>query len=264
MSRPDAKIAAPALRLKDTDLLRQQCFVDGAWTASAATIAVRNPADGSIIATVPKLGTAETRRAIEAAQRAFPAWRAKTGKERSQLLRRWNDLILANQDDLAYLMTLEQGKPLAESRGEVVYAAAFVEWFAEEAKRVYGDVIPTTVPGRRNVVVKEPVGVVAAITPWNFPAAMITRKCAPALAAGCTVVLKPPSQTPLSALALMRLAERAGLPNGVINVVTGSAAEIGAELTANPLVRKLSFTGSTEVGKLLMKQSADTVKKISM
>lgn len=262
----DAEVVAHPLRLKDRALLREQCFIDGEWmnAASGATMTVHNPADGGAIAVVPKMGTDETRRAIAAAQRAFPAWRAKTGKERSQLLRKWHDLMVAHQEDLAYLMTMEQGKPLTESRGEVLYAAAFVEWFAEEAKRIYGDVIPATVSGRRNVVVKEPVGVVAAITPWNFPAAMITRKCAPALAAGCTVVLKPPSQTPLSALALMELAARAGIPKGAINAVTGGSAEIGAELTANPSVRKLSFTGSTEVGKLLLQQCAATVKKVSM
>ncbi len=252
--------------LKDAGLLRDQSYVDGQWIAgdSGERVAVTNPADGNVVGHIPVLGAAETRRAIDAAAAALPAWRARTAKERAVVLRRWFELIMAAQDDLALLMTMEQGKPLAEARGEVAYGAAFIEWFAEEAKRVYGDTIPPHLPGRRLVVTKEPVGVVAAITPWNFPIAMITRKCAPALAAGCTVVIKPAEDTPLSALALAVLAERAGLPAGVLNVVTGDAVAIGGELTANPTVRKLSFTGSTEVGKLLMRQCADTVKKVSL
>ena len=255
-----------APRLSDMSLFRQQAYVDGAWidADSGETIEVTNPADGSVLGTVPKLGAAETRRAVEAAERAWGAWRAKTGKERANILRTWYDLIMANQEDLAILMTMEQGKPLAESRGEIVYGASFVEWFAEEAKRVYGDTIPQHQPDKRIVVIKQPIGVVAAITPWNFPNAMITRKCAPALAAGCPVVVKPASQTPYSALALAELGARAGLPKGVLNVVTGSASAIGGEMTSNPIVRKLSFTGSTEIGKLLMQQSAATVKKVSM
>ncbi|MEW5729079.1 MAG: NAD-dependent succinate-semialdehyde dehydrogenase [Pseudomonadota bacterium] len=252
--------------LKDSQLLRTQAYVDGAWIDAdgGATFAVTDPADGAVVARVADLGGAETRRAIEAAGRAFPAWKARTAKERAAILRRWHDLILAAQDDLAVLMTAEQGKPLAEAKGEVVYGAAFVEWYAEEAKRVYGDVIPENAPGRRILATREPIGVVAALTPWNFPNAMITRKCAPALAAGCTVVVKPAEDTPLSALALAELADRAGIPPGVFNVVPCSdPAPVGAELTANPIVRKLSFTGSTEVGKLLMKQCADTMKKVS-
>ena len=251
--------------LGDQTLFRQACYIDGAWTsASGAAIEVDNPATGEIIGSVPKLGGAETRTAIEAAARAFPAWRKKTGKERAAIMRRWFDLMMANQADLALLMTTEQGKPLAESRGEVAYAASFLEWFGEEAKRVYGDTIPGHQPDKRIVVTKEPIGVVACITPWNFPLAMITRKAGPAIAAGCTVVLKPASQTPFSALALAELAERAGVPRGVFNVVTGSATDIGAELTSNPVVRKLSFTGSTGTGKLLMAQCASTVKKLSL
>jgi succinate-semialdehyde dehydrogenase/glutarate-semialdehyde dehydrogenase len=254
------------MSLKDPALFRQQCFVNGRWVdaRSGDTIAVINPSTGETLGTVPKMGAAETREAIEAANAAWPAWRAKTAKERAAILRRWNDLILASAEDLARLMTLEQGKPLAESKGEVVYGASFVEWFAEEAKRIYGDTIPTYARDRRIVVVKEPVGVVAAITPWNFPIAMITRKCAPALAAGCTVVVKPASATPYCALALAELADRAGMPPGVLNVVTGGSKEVGGELTANPLVRKLSFTGSTAVGKILLEQCAGTVKKVSM
>ena len=252
--------------LQDAGLLCDRAYVDGCWIVadSGARFAVENPADGTVIGDVPMLGAAETRRAIEAAAAAGPAWRARTAKERAAVLRRWFERIVAAQEDLALLMTAEQGKPLAEARGEVVYGASFIEWFAEEAKRVYGDTIPAHLAGRRLVVTKEPVGVVAAITPWNFPLAMITRKCAPALAAGCTVVIKPAEDTPLSALALAVLAERAGLPAGVLNVVTGDAATIGGELTANPAVRKLSFTGSTEVGKLLMRQCAGTVKKLSL
>jgi succinate-semialdehyde dehydrogenase/glutarate-semialdehyde dehydrogenase len=254
------------MQLKDARLLRQQCYVDGQWidADSKDTFKVTNPADNSVIGTMPKFGRNETRRAIEAANKAYPAWRALTGKERAALLRKWFDLIVANADDLAAIMTTEQGKPLAEAKGEVVYSASFIEWFGEEAKRVYGDTIPQNVKGRRIVVTKEPIGVVAAITPWNFPSAMITRKVGPALAAGCTVVCRPASQTPYSATALAELAERAGIPKGVFNVVTGSAGEMGAELTSNPIVRKLSFTGSTEIGKLLMEQCAGTVKKVSM
>ena len=252
--------------LTDPKLFRQSCYVDGAWVNArgGATISVDNPATAEIIGTVPKFGAAETREAIEAANRAFPEWRKKTAKERAAVLRRWFELMLANTEDLAKLMTTEQGKPLVESRGEVAYAGAFLEWFGEEAKRVYGDTIPGHQPDKRIVVIKQPIGVAACITPWNFPLAMITRKAGPAIAAGCTVVLKPASQTPFSALALAELGERAGLPKGVFNVVTGSAGEIGGELTANPIVRKLSFTGSTEVGKVLMAQCAQTVKKISL
>ncbi|MFC2973126.1 aldehyde dehydrogenase family protein, partial [Azotobacter bryophylli] len=213
---------------------------------------------------VPKLGAAETRRAIEAAERALPAWRALTAKARSQKLRRWFELMLEHQDDLARLMTLEQGKPLAEAKGEIAYAASFLEWFAEEAKRVYGDTIPGHQSDKRLIVLKQPIGVCAAITPWNFPSAMITRKAGPALAAGCTMVLKPASQTPFSALALAELAERAGIPAGVLNVVTGSAGEVGGELTSNPVVRKLSFTGSTEIGRQLMAECARDIKKVSL
>jgi len=254
------------MKLKDKKLFRQQCYVDGKWidADSKDTIKVTNPADGKALGTVPKLGTAETRKAIEAANRAWPAWRAKTGKERAAILRRFYELMVENADDLAAIMTLEQGKPLAEAKGEVVYAASFMEWFGEEAKRVYGDTIPENVGGRRIVVTKEPIGVVACITPWNFPSAMITRKAGPALAAGCTVVCRPASQTPFSATALAEIAERAGIPAGVFNVVTGSAGEQGAELTGNTIVRKLSFTGSTEIGKLLMEQCAATVKKMSL
>ncbi len=254
------------MQLKDPKLFRQQAYIDGTWVDadSAATLTVTNPATGETLGTVPKMGAAETRRAVAAANAAWPAWRAKTGKERAAILRKWFDLMMANQDDLAQLMTLEQGKPLAESKGEIAYGAAFIEWFAEEAKRVYGDIIPEHASGRRIVVTKEPIGVVAAITPWNFPNAMITRKCAPALAVGCPVVIKPASATPFSALALAELAERAGFPKGVVNVVTGSADAIGGEMTSNSIVRKLSFTGSTATGKMLMRQCADTVKKVSL
>jgi len=252
--------------LTDAKLLRQQCYVAGGWSDAddGGTIAVANPADGRQLGTVPKMGAAETRRAIAAADAALPAWRARTAKDRSALLRRWFELMLEHRQDLARIMTAEQGKPLAESLGEIAYGASFIEWFAEEGKRVYGDTIPATATDRRIVVIKQPIGVVGAVTPWNFPNAMITRKCGPALAAGCTVVVKPASQTPYSALALAELAERAGIPAGVFNVVTGSATAIGGELTANPTVRKITFTGSTEIGKLLMKQSADTVKKVSL
>src|SRR5262245_7500667 len=258
--------AFSGVAVQDARLFRQACYVDGAWVESAAqgAIDVDNPATGEVVGTVPRLGQAETRRAIEAAARAFPEWRKTTAKERAAVMRRWFDLMMANQEDLARLMTIEQGKPLTESRGEVAYAAAFLEWFGEEAKRVYGDTIPGHQRDKRIVVIKQPVGVVACITPWNFPLAMITRKAGPAVAAGCTVVLKPASQTPFSALALAELAERAGVPRGVFNVITGSASEIGGELTSNPTVRKLSFTGSTETGKLLMAQCATTVKKLSL
>ena len=254
------------MNLQDSSLFRQQCYIDGAWVDAdtGATVDVTNPATGETIGTVPRLGADETRRAIEAANAAYPAWRAKTAKERAGVLRKWFELMLANLDDLAVLMTAEQGKPMAESRGEIAYAASFLEWFAEEGKRAYGDVIPQTIGDRRIVVTKEPVGVVASITPWNFPSAMITRKVGPALAAGCTVVAKPATATPYSATALAELAGRAGMPAGVFNVVTGSAGAIGGEMTSNPIVRKITFTGSTEVGKMLMEQSARTVKKVSM
>ena len=248
------------------EFLRQQCYVDGEWIDAddGAAFEVTNPADGSVLGTVPRLGAEETRRAIDAAGAAMPAWRALTAKERAAILRRWHDLMIENSEDLALLMTLEQGKPLTESRGEIAYAASFIEWFAEEAKRVYGDVIPGHQPDKRIIVLKEPVGVVAAITPWNFPAAMITRKAGPALAAGCTFVIKPASATPYSALALGVLAEQAGIPAGVFNVITGSAGAIGGELTSNPTVRKITFTGSTEIGKQLLVEAAATVKKVSM
>jgi succinate-semialdehyde dehydrogenase/glutarate-semialdehyde dehydrogenase len=252
------------LNLKDPSLLREQCFIDGQWVGADQVIAVTNPATGRTVAKVPKLGAQHTRQAIEAANRTWPAWKARTAKERATILRRWFELMLAHQDDLALIMTVEQGKPLAEAKGEIAYAASFIEWFAEEGKRVYGDTIPAPMAGQRIVVTKEPIGVCAAITPWNFPASMITRKAGPALAAGCTLVLKPASQTPLSALALAVLAERAGIPAGVLSVVTGSAGDIGEELATNPLVRKLSFTGSTEVGRVLMQQTAATIKKVSM
>ena len=254
------------MNLKDPSLFRQQCYVDGTWVDAddGGTIEVDNPADNSVVGTIPKMGAAETRRAIEAANDAYPDWRARTGKERAAILRKWYELVMENQDDLAVLMTTEQGKPLAESMGEIVYGASFIEWFAEEAKRIYGDTIPQHQHDKRIVVIKEPVGVVASITPWNFPNAMITRKCAPALAAGCTVVAKPATQTPYSAFALAELAERAGIPKGVQNNVSGASSEIGGEMTSNPIVRKLSFTGSTEIGKLLMEQCAGTVKKMSM
>ena len=250
-----------------SSLIRDRAFIGGAWTeaASGASFAVTNPADGTVLAHVPDMGPIEARQAVDAAAAALPAWRARTAKERAALLRRWHDLILANQDALAALLTAEQGKPLAEAKGEVAYGASFIEWFAEEGKRIYGDVLPTNAPDRRLLVLKEPVGVVAAITPWNFPVAMITRKCAPALAVGCTVVVKPAEDTPLCALALAALAETAGIPKGVFNVITAAhGASVGGELTANPLVRGLSFTGSTQVGKLLMAQCAATVKKVSL
>jgi succinate-semialdehyde dehydrogenase/glutarate-semialdehyde dehydrogenase len=252
--------------LEDPALLRQRCLVDGQWLAAdtGATMPVVDPATGKAIGSVPLLGAAETRRAIEAAAAAWPAWRARTAKERGAILRRWHDLQLAHRDDLALILTTEQGKPLAEAKAEIGSGAAYTEWFAEEARRIYGDVIPTIGNDRRIVVLREPVGVCAAITPWNFPSSMITRKVAPALAAGCTVVIKPAEATPLSALALAELAQRAGFPPGVLNVVTGDPPPIGAEMCANPLVRKLSFTGSTEVGRLLMRQVAPTIKKLSL
>jgi succinate-semialdehyde dehydrogenase/glutarate-semialdehyde dehydrogenase len=255
-----------AVTLKDSSLLRNSCYVGGEWIGadSGARLQVVNPANGETVGTVPSLGVAETRRAIEAANAAWPAWRAKTAKERATILKRWFELMMANQEDLAHIMTAEQGKPLTESRGEIAYAASFIEWFAEEGKRVYGDTIPSHTADRRIIVLKQPIGVCAAITPWNFPAAMITRKAGPALATGCTMVVKPASQTPFSALALALLAERAGLPKGVFSVVTGSAGAIGGEMTSNPIVRKVTFTGSTEIGKKLMAQSASTVKRTSM
>ncbi len=252
--------------LKNEFLLRQRCYVRGAWidAADGRTITVKNPATGAVIGTVPRMGAEGARAAVQAADDALPAWRAKTAKERAAILRRWFDLMMANQEDLATLMTAEQGKPLTASRGEIAYSASFIEWFAEEAKRVYGDTIPGYTADKRILVLKEPIGVVAAITPWNFPSAMITRKAGPALAAGCTVVLKPASATPFSALALAELGERAGLPPGVFNVVTGDSGAIGTELTSNPIVRKVTFTGSTEIGKKLMAQCAGTVKKVSL
>lgn len=253
------------MQLQEPALFKEHCLVNGQWIGAqnSRTIEVRNPATGELIGAVAALGAEETRAAVEAAALAYPIWRAMTAKERSRILRRWYDLIMVHQEDLAVIMTTEQGKPLAESRGEIAYAASYVEWFAEEGKRVYGDTIPMGQPGKRIVVLKEPVGVCAAITPWNFPSAMITRKVAPALAAGCTIVVKPAAQTPFSALALAVLAEKAGVPPGVLNVLCGPAAEIGAELTENPLVRKLSFTGSTKVGKMLMRACAGTMKNIS-
>ncbi len=254
------------MKLKDSALFRQQCYLDGQWQDAdkSATVDVTNPATQHKLGTVPNMGGAETRRAINAAHAAFPAWAKRTAKERAIILRRWHDLMMANQEDLATLMTAEQGKPLAESRGEIAYAAAFIEWFGEEGKRICGDIIPPHQADKRIVVLRQPVGVVAAITPWNFPAAMITRKAGPALAAGCTFVCKPASQTPYSALAMAELAERAGVPRGVFNVLTGSASEIGGEMTSNPTVRKLTFTGSTAVGKMLMAQCAQTMKKVSL
>ncbi|HET6161618.1 MAG TPA: NADP-dependent succinate-semialdehyde dehydrogenase [Dongiaceae bacterium] len=255
-----------ALLLKDPSLFRQQCYINGQWADadSGKTIDVTNPATGDVLGTIPNMGTAETRRAIEAANAAWAGWRKRTAKERANILRKLFNLMMENQEDLAILMTAEQGKPMAESKGEVAYAASFIEWFAEEGKRTYGDVIPAHQADKRIVVTKEPVGVVAAITPWNFPSAMITRKAGPAMAAGCPIVLKPATQTPFSALALAELAHRAGVPAGIFNVVTGSATQIGGEMTGNPLVRKLTFTGSTEIGKILLEQCAKSVKKTSM
>ncbi|MGI4847382.1 MAG: aldehyde dehydrogenase family protein, partial [Janthinobacterium lividum] len=241
-------------KLKDASLLRDQAYINGAWVGAAATFDISNPADGATIATVPNMGTAETQSAIDAAHAAFPAWAARTGKDRAALMRKWFDLIIANADDLAAIMTAEQGKPLAEAKGEVVYGASFIEWFAEEAKRVNGDVLASPSTDKRMLTLKQPIGVCASITPWNFPIAMITRKCAPALAAGCTIVIKPAEQTPLSALALAALAQQAGIPAGVINVLTADSQrsiEVGNLLCSSPLVRHLSFTGSTPVGRIL-------------
>ncbi|MES2535584.1 MAG: NAD-dependent succinate-semialdehyde dehydrogenase [Pseudomonadota bacterium] len=254
------------LELKQARLLRSQCYIDGQWcdADSGKTDVVTNPSTRAPMGTVPAMGAAETRRAIEAAERALPAWRAKTAQQRSVILRRWFDLVMLHQEDLARIMTAEQGKPLAEARSEIVYAASFLEWFSEEARRVYGDTIPAKSGDTRLVVLKQPIGVCAAITPWNFPSAMITKKAGPALAAGCTMVLKPAPDTPFSALAMIELAIEAGVPPGVLSVVTGSATEIGGEMTSNPVVRKLTFTGSTAVGRLLMRQCADTVKKVSL
>lgn len=254
------------LKLKNPGLLREQAYLDGRWVDAddGGTIDVTNPATGDTVARVPRMGAAEARRAIEAANRAWGPWRRRTAKERAATLRRWNDLMLANADDLAAIMTAEQGKPLAEAKGEITYAASFIEWFAEEGKRVQGDTLASPAADKRIVVLKEPIGVCAAITPWNFPAAMITRKAGPALAAGCPMVLKPASATPLSALALAVLAEEAGVPPGVFSVLTGGSSDIGGEMTSNPLVRKLTFTGSTETGRALMRQSADTIKKLSL
>ena len=256
----------PAIALKDAKLFREQCFIGGQWADadSGKTLPVTNPANGAVLGTVPDMRAAETRRAIEAADAAWPAWRAKTAKERHAILLRWFNLMMQNQEDLAQLLTAEQGKPLAEARGEIAYGASFVEWFAEEGKRAYGDVIPQHQADKRILVIKQPIGVAAMITPWNFPNAMITRKAAPALAAGCTVVIKPAKLTPFSALAMAELAERAGIPAGVLNIVTGDATAIGGEMCANPVVRKLSFTGSTEIGRTLMRQSSGTVKKLSL
>jgi len=262
-SRP---IPETTMQLNDTTLFRQLAYIDGAWVGadSGKTIAVTDPATGAVLGTVPNMGVAETKRAIEAAQRALPEWRARTAKDRAKILRKWFDLMMANQEDLARLLTAEQGKPLTEARTEIAYAASFIEWFGEEGKRIYGDTIPSHGTDKRIIVIKQPIGVTAAITPWNFPSAMITRKCGPALAAGCTMVLKPATATPYSAFALAELAERAGVPAGVFSVVTGSAREIGGELTGNPIVQKITFTGSTEIGKVLMRQAAETVKKCSM
>ncbi len=261
-----AQAGLPAISLKDPRLFREQCFIDGAWVSAdtGKTLKVTNPASGAVVGSVPDMGVAETKRAIEAADRAWPEWRAKTAKERAAVLRKWYELMMANQDDLGLLLTTEQGKPLAEAKGEIAYGASFIEWFAEEGKRVYGDIIPAHQADKRILVLKQPIGVAATITPWNFPNAMITRKVGPALAAGCTVVSKPAGQTPYSALALAELAERAGIPRGVFNVITGNSRAIGGELCANPKVRKLSFTGSTETGRVLMRQSADTIKKLSL
>ncbi|PWS37267.1 succinate-semialdehyde dehydrogenase (NADP(+)) [Falsiroseomonas bella] len=257
---------AAKLPLKDPDLFRQANLIGGKWVQadSGKTTAVRNPATGEVVGHVPALSAVETRRAIEAAQEAFAGWRAMLAKDRAVILRRLNDMMLANAEDLAAIMTAEQGKPLAESKGEIAYAASFIEWFAEEGKRIYGDTIPQNAKGRRILVLKEPIGVFAAITPWNFPAAMITRKAGPGWAAGCTGVIRPASQTPFSALAIGVLAERAGMPPGVCNIITGPSGETGGELTSNPLVRKFSFTGSTEVGRKLLEQCAKTIKKTSM
>jgi succinate-semialdehyde dehydrogenase/glutarate-semialdehyde dehydrogenase len=254
------------VKLDDPTLLREQCYIDGQWLSadSGGSLAVKNPARGELLGVVPNMGAPETRNAIDAAAKALPAWSARTAKDRASILRRWFDLILCHQVDLATLMTAEQGKPLQESTAEIAYAAAYMEWFAEEAKRLYGDIIPGHQADKRILVLRQPVGVVAAITPWNFPSAMITRKVGPALAAGCTMVCKPATQTPFSALALAVLGERAGVPAGVFNVITGSSTAIGGEMTSNPIVRKVTFTGSTAVGKKLMAQCAGTLKKLSL
>jgi succinate-semialdehyde dehydrogenase / glutarate-semialdehyde dehydrogenase len=250
--------------LKDKTLLKDKCYINGAWVGGSATINVTNPVDESVICTVPRLGTAETRDAIAGAEKAQKLWGKRTAKERGQILRKWFSLMMDNQEDLAQILTAEQGKPLTESRGEIAYGASFIEWFAEEARRVYGEVLPVPFPNGRAVVIKQPVGVIACITPWNFPNAMITRKAGAALAAGCTMVCKPAGETPLSALAMAELAERAGIPAGVFSVITGSAKDIGAEMTSNPIVRGLTFTGSTEIGRLLMAQCAPTIKKMGL
>jgi succinate-semialdehyde dehydrogenase / glutarate-semialdehyde dehydrogenase len=250
--------------LKDKSLLKDKCYIDGQWVAGAATIAITNPVDERVIGSVPKLGTKETRAAIEAADRAFKPWAKKTAKERAGILRKWFTLMMENQEDLAQILTAEQGKPLAESRGEIAYGASFIEWFAEEARRTYGETLPVPFPHGRAIVIKQPVGVIACITPWNFPNAMITRKAGAALAAGCTMVVKPASETPLSALAMAELGARAGIPAGVFSVVTGKASEIGNEMCANPIVRGLTFTGSTEIGRMLMAQCAPTIKKMGL
>ncbi|MDB5908745.1 MAG: succinate-semialdehyde dehydrogenase, partial [Massilia sp.] len=254
------------LNLKDPSLLRQQAYINGEWCDAndGSTFNVTNPATGEVIGMAPRMGAAETRRAIDAANAAWPAWRKTVAKERARILRKWNDLMLENADDLALIMTAEQGKPLPEAKGEVAYAASFLEWFGEEAKRIEGDTLPSPWPDRRLVVTREPIGVCAAITPWNFPSAMITRKVGPALGAGCPIVVKPAELTPFSAFALAALAERAGVPKGVFNVITGDSKAIGQEMTGNPVVRKLSFTGSTQVGRILMAQSAPTIKKLSL
>jgi succinate-semialdehyde dehydrogenase/glutarate-semialdehyde dehydrogenase len=254
------------MKLKDPGLWKERGLVGGQWLAadSGLTTEIRNPANGERLGAVPDMGAAETRRAIDAAHAALPGWAKKTAGERARIMRAWFDLMLAHQEDLAVIMTAEQGKPLAESRGEIAYAASFIEWFAEEGKRLYGDVIPGHAPDKRILVLRQPVGVVAAITPWNFPAAMITRKAGPALGAGCPIVIKPAPQTPFSALAMAELAQRAGIPAGVVNVVTGDAVAIGGEFTGNDKVRKLTFTGSTAVGKLLMAQCAGSVKKVGL
>ena len=254
------------MTIQNFKLFRDKCYINGEWVEanSKETISVNNPATLKEIGTVPKCGKEETKNAIDAANAAWPQWKSTSARERSNILRKWFDLIISNKEELAQIMTIEQGKPINESRGEIVYGASFIEWFAEEAKRVYGDTIPDPLTDRRIVVLKQPVGVVASITPWNFPNAMITRKCAPALAVGCPVVIKPASQTPYSALALAALAEEAGFPKGTLNVITGKASEIGDELATNPIIRKLSFTGSTEIGKVLMAKCAGTVKKVSM
>ena len=254
------------MELNNKSLFKEKCFVNGLWTDSKSgkTIEVNNPATMEIVGKVPNFTAEETKSAIDHADKAFQSWKNTTAKERSIILKKWSDLIIEHVDDLAKIMTIEQGKPLAEAKGEILMGASYIEFYAEEAKRVYGDIIPDPRPGKRIVIIKQPVGVVGAITPWNFPNSMITRKCAAALAVGCTTVVKPASQTPFSALAVAELAKAAGFPNGVFNIITGSAKEIGMELTKNPKIKKISFTGSTEVGKILMEQSASTVKKLSM